>query len=60
MRWIFGGPHPGDGKQYKSEGYKIFELGPTKLENHGTAECEAARDRLMSSDRGGCPFAFAK
>ncbi|KAH5077135.1 hypothetical protein HBI73_177100 [Parastagonospora nodorum] len=60
LRWIIGGPHPGDGKQYKSEGYKIFELGPTKLENHGIAECESTRDRLMSSDRGGCPFAFAK
>jgi hypothetical protein len=58
FRWAIGGPYP-DGKQYKSEGYKIFEVGPAKLENQGVAECEATRDRLMNSNRGGCPFAFA-
>jgi hypothetical protein len=58
FRWAIGGPFP-DGKNYKSEGYKIFEVGPTKLENQGHAECEAIKDRLMKSNRGACPFAFA-
>jgi hypothetical protein len=59
FRWAIGGPYP-DGKNYKPEGYKIFEIGPVKLENQGQAECEAGRDRLMNSNRGGCPFAFAR
>ncbi|KAL5116727.1 hypothetical protein ACEQ8H_005339 [Pleosporales sp. CAS-2024a] len=58
FRWAIGGPYP-DGKQYKPEGYRIYEVGPAKLENQGAAECEAIKDRLMSSNRGGCPFAFA-
>jgi hypothetical protein len=58
FRWAIGGPYP-DGKNYKPEGYKIFEVGPEKLEKLGLAECEAARDKLMEGNRGGCPFAFA-
>lgn len=58
FRWAIGGPYP-DGKNYKPEGYKIFELGPQKLEGKGVEECEATRDRLMNEVRG-CPFAFAK
>jgi hypothetical protein len=58
FRWAIGGPYP-DGKNYKPEGYKIFEVGPEKLEKYGLAECEAARDKLMEGNRGGCPFAFA-
>jgi hypothetical protein len=59
FRWAIGGPYP-DGKNYKPEGYKIFEVGPAKLEHKGHEECEAIRDKLMSSNRSGCPFAFAK
>ncbi|KAH7414220.1 hypothetical protein DE146DRAFT_23670 [Phaeosphaeria sp. MPI-PUGE-AT-0046c] len=58
FRWAIGGPYP-DGKNYKPEGYKIFEVGPTKLEKLGHDECAATKARLMKSDRGGCPFAFA-
>ncbi|KAJ4367692.1 hypothetical protein N0V83_007277 [Neocucurbitaria cava] len=57
FRWAIAGPYP-DGKRYKPEGYKIFEVGPKKLENHGQEECKATRDRLMASNRGRCPFAF--
>ena len=57
FRWAIGGPYP-DGKHYKPEGYKIFEIGPKKLENHGQEECKATRDRLMASNRGTCPFAL--
>lgn len=59
FRWAIGGPYP-DGQRYKPEGYKIFEIGPQKLEGKGVEECEAIRDDLMASGRGGCPFAFAK
>ncbi|KAH7085848.1 hypothetical protein BKA63DRAFT_529405 [Paraphoma chrysanthemicola] len=59
FRWAIGGPYP-DGKNYKPEGYKIFELGPKKLEGHGVEECEAIKERLLSANRVGCPFAFAK
>ncbi|KAF1840707.1 uncharacterized protein K460DRAFT_380504 [Cucurbitaria berberidis CBS 394.84] len=57
FRWALGGPYP-DGKHYKPEGYKIFELGPKKLETQGEEECKATRDRLIAGNRGGCPFAF--
>ncbi|KAF3047896.1 hypothetical protein E8E11_009537 [Didymella keratinophila] len=57
VRWAVGKPYP-NGKDYKPQGYKIFEVRPEKLEGHGLDECEATRDRLMSSDRGRCPFAF--
>jgi hypothetical protein len=59
FRWAIGGPYP-DGKNYKPGGYKIFEIGPEKLEGHGLEECEATKDRLMNANRGACPFAFAK
>ncbi|KAH7385760.1 hypothetical protein BKA66DRAFT_511571 [Pyrenochaeta sp. MPI-SDFR-AT-0127] len=55
FRWAIGSPFP-DGKRYKPEGYRIFELGPKKLENHGQDECKATLDQLMRSKRGGCPF----
>ncbi|KAF2131317.1 hypothetical protein P153DRAFT_355128 [Dothidotthia symphoricarpi CBS 119687] len=58
FRWAIGGPYP-DGKMYKPEGYKIFEIGPKKLEKSGLGECEATRDRLLSGERGRCPFAFS-
>ncbi|KAH8731229.1 hypothetical protein GQ44DRAFT_699548 [Phaeosphaeriaceae sp. PMI808] len=58
FRWLIGGPYP-DGKNYKPEGYKIFEVGPEKLEGQGLTECEATKDKLMNINRGGCPFAFA-
>ncbi|KAL1604661.1 hypothetical protein SLS59_003856 [Nothophoma quercina] len=58
VRWAVGKPYP-NGKDYKCEGYKIFEVGPKKLEGHGIDECEATRDRLLASDRGRCPFAFS-
>ncbi|KAF1936556.1 hypothetical protein EJ02DRAFT_438460 [Clathrospora elynae] len=57
FRWAIGEPHPGDGKQYRPEGYHIFEVGPKKLEGHGQEECKETRDRLMASNRGRCPFA---
>jgi hypothetical protein len=56
FRWATGGPFP-DGKNYKPEGYKIFEVGPQKLENLGQEECEAMKEKLMKSNRGA--FAFA-
>jgi hypothetical protein len=59
FRWAIGGPYP-DGKNYKPEGYKIFEIGPARLEGHGEKECQATLDKLMESNRGGCPFAFSK
>jgi hypothetical protein len=55
FRWAMGRPYP-DGRHYKPEGYKIFEVGPKKLENQGQEECKAMRDRLMASNRGRCPF----
>ncbi|KAJ4380564.1 hypothetical protein N0V86_003923 [Didymella sp. IMI 355093] len=58
VRWAVGKPYP-NGKDYKPQGYKIFEVGPEKLEGHGLDECKAIRDRLMGSDRGRCPFAFS-
>jgi hypothetical protein len=58
FRWAIGAPYPGDGKQYNSEGYDIFEVGPQKLVKHGREECMETKDRLMASDRGRCPFAF--
>jgi hypothetical protein len=58
LRWFVGKPYP-NGMQYKPEGYKIFEVGPDKLEHHGLDECKATRDQLMGSDRGRCPFAFS-
>ncbi|KAF2993602.1 hypothetical protein E8E13_001412 [Curvularia kusanoi] len=58
LRWAVGKPYP-NGKDYKPQGYKIFEIGPEKLEGHGIKECEAIRDQLLSSDRGRCPFAFS-
>ncbi|KAL6704785.1 hypothetical protein ACN47E_007589 [Coniothyrium glycines] len=57
IRWAMGRPYP-DGKHFKPEGYKIFEVGPKKLESQGQEECRATRDRLMASDRGKCPFAM--
>lgn len=57
IKWIMGRPYP-DGINYKPSGYKIFEIGPKKLENHGQKECSEIRDRLMNSDRGRCPFAI--
>lgn len=59
MRWAVGRPYP-DGKNYKPEGYHIFEVGPEKQEKMGRAECKETRDRLMKEGRGGCPFAFAR
>jgi hypothetical protein len=56
FRWGIGGSYPGDGRQYKPEGYKIFEVGPKKLERLGQQECKETRDRLLGSGRGGCPF----
>ena len=58
VRWAVGKPYP-NGKDYKCEGYKIFEVGPKKLEGYGIDECVATRDRLLASDRGRCPFAFS-
>jgi len=59
FRWAIGGPFP-DGKNYKPEGYKIFEVGPKRLEGLGEEECQSTLDKLMGEERGGCPFAFAK
>lgn len=59
FRWVIGGPYP-DGKNYKPEGYKIFEVGPKRLEGQGEEECQDTLNKLMKEDRGGCPFAFAK
>ncbi|XPS98072.1 hypothetical protein M3J09_007286 [Ascochyta lentis] len=58
LRWAAGKPYP-NGVGYSPQGYKVFEVGPKKLEGHGLDECEATRDRLMGSDRGRCPFAFS-
>ncbi|KAF2463132.1 uncharacterized protein BDR25DRAFT_298370 [Lindgomyces ingoldianus] len=58
-RWALGRPFP-DGKNFKPQGYHIFELGPEKLESKGQDECKATRERLMASGRGGCPFSFRK
>ncbi|KZM28588.1 uncharacterized protein EKO05_0001432 [Ascochyta rabiei] len=58
LRWAAGKPYP-NGKGYNPQGYKIFEVGPKKLEGYGLDECEATRDRLMGSNRGQCPFAFS-
>ncbi|KAH6615010.1 hypothetical protein C7974DRAFT_320671 [Boeremia exigua] len=58
LRWVFGKPHP-NGKDYKPQGYTIFEVGPEKLEGRGLDECKANRDQLLSKDRGRCPFAFS-
>jgi len=59
FRWAIGGPYP-DGKHYKPEGYKLFEVGPQKMEGMGADECEDMMQRLMKSGRGGCPFAVAR
>ncbi|ORY07774.1 hypothetical protein BCR34DRAFT_16984 [Clohesyomyces aquaticus] len=58
-RWALGLPVP-DGKNFKPQGYAIFEVGPEKLEGKGQEECARTRDRLMASGRGGCPFGFSK
>ncbi|KAF1951475.1 hypothetical protein CC80DRAFT_575359 [Byssothecium circinans] len=57
IRWALGRAHP-DGKQYKPEGYNIFDAGPVKLEGKGLVECTETYERLMNTPRGGCPFAF--
>jgi hypothetical protein len=54
--WAIGGSYPGDERQYKPEGYKIFEVGPKEFEGKGVKECERMRDRLLVSGRGGCSF----
>jgi hypothetical protein len=58
VRWATGRPYP-DGKNFKPEGYRIFEVGPKKQEGRGEKDCEATRDRLMDGRRGGCPFGFS-
>lgn len=58
LRWVAGKPYP-NGKNYKPQGYNIFEVGPEKLEGKGIEECKATRDRLMEGDRGRCPYAVS-
>jgi hypothetical protein len=57
-RWATGRPYP-DGKNYKPEGYNIFDVGPKKLEGHGMDECNATLAQLMSENRSRCPFAIS-
>lgn len=57
FRWAIGRPYP-DGKNFKPEGYRMFEVGPQKLENIGQEQCKATCDKLMNAGRGGCPFGF--
>ncbi|KAF2866702.1 hypothetical protein BDV95DRAFT_598606 [Massariosphaeria phaeospora] len=60
LRWALSQPYP-DGKNYKPEGYTMFEVGPENMEKLGREECEATFERLMEGNtRGRCPFAFAK
>ncbi|KAF2833287.1 hypothetical protein CC86DRAFT_7713 [Ophiobolus disseminans] len=59
LRWAIGGPYP-DGKNYKPQGYKIFEVGPERLEGKGVEECEEILGKLMGSATGGCPFAVGR
>lgn len=56
FRRVIGVASP-DGEHYKPQGYKIFELGPEKMEKLGEEECIAMRDRLMEGNRSTCPFA---
>jgi len=58
LRWAVGKPYP-NGKDYRPQGYSIFEVGPEKLVGKGIEECEATKNQLMKSDRGRCPFAFS-
>lgn len=55
LRWALRRPYP-DGKNYKPEGYAIFEVGPQKFERFGHEECNETKDRLINAGRGSCPF----
>ncbi|KAF2272556.1 uncharacterized protein EI97DRAFT_426019 [Westerdykella ornata] len=58
LKWLTGRPYPGckGGEVYKSEGYRISEIGPTKWEKSGQEECEELAQRLQAG-RVACPFA---
>ena len=56
MNWFRGGVLPGDSKYYP-EGFLSSEVGPTVLIGKGHDEMEATKERLVRSDRAGCPFA---
>jgi hypothetical protein len=58
IKWLTGKPIP-DGKNYKSEGYLIPEIGPKSLNGKGMKEFEATKVKLNEQNRGGCPFAGA-
>lgn len=55
LLWLTGGYLPSnDQPQYRPEGYKINELGPTSLEGKGLDEMENAK--LAISKAQGCPM----
>ena len=59
MTWYGGGALPGDkGDTFAPKGFLFAEVGPSALRNKGVEEMDEDQDRLMRSDRGGCPFAL--
>jgi hypothetical protein len=55
IAWATGMPYP-DGRNYKPQGYDVYEVGPPSLEGKGREWCEGVTERLMGEGRGGCPF----
>lgn len=58
IRWAAGRPYP-EGQKYKSQGYHIHEVGPSKMDGKGMDAYEATRQKLFAQSRGACPFGFS-
>ena len=53
-----GRPYPG-GQKYKSQGYHMYEVGPTNMDGKGMDAYEETRQKLFAQGRGACPFGFS-
>lgn len=58
IRWMAGRPYPG-GQKYKSQGYHMYEVGPTQMDGKGMDAYEETRQKLFAQGRGACPFGFS-
>ena len=58
IRWMTGRPCPG-GQKYKSQGYHMYEVGPTEMDGKGMNAYEETRQKLFTQGRGACPFRFS-
>lgn len=57
MSWSMGLPLPGDdGDRFFPGGYRISEVGPTKMRGKGGEYVQESCNRLERTRTGGCPF----